>query len=68
MTGEQAGQVAFAAAGVKDLAAGNIARQVEQAASKPAHETPQRSFADETDIGLVVFVVTVHLSNAPSAS
>ncbi|MDE2904328.1 MAG: hypothetical protein OXP73_15020 [Chloroflexota bacterium] len=36
--GEETGQVALAAAGVKDLAAGNVARETEQTAGEPGQE------------------------------
>ena len=67
MLGEQAGQVTLATTGVKHLAAGDIARKVEQPASKPGHETPECSAAYEADVGLGVFVVAVHVSDVPVA-
>ena len=67
LPGEQAGQVTLATAGVEDPAAGDIARKVEQPASKPGQETPECSAAYEADVGLGVFVVAVHVSDVTVA-
>ncbi|MCY3747665.1 MAG: hypothetical protein OXG64_00070 [Chloroflexi bacterium] len=66
MPGEQAGQVSLAAAGITNVAAGDFARQVEQAVSQTRQETCKRTVAYKADVSLVVFVVAVHFSSVPS--
>ncbi len=61
MPADQAGTVALAAAGAKDLVAGDIARQATSAASKLEQEAPACAFATKADVGIGVRVVALHV-------
>lgn len=65
--GEEKGQVALAAAGVKDFEAGNIARETEQTAGEPGQEATQRNFAYKAVVGLDDLVVAVYLGSVHTA-
>lgn len=58
--GEETGQVALVAAGVKHLEARNVVRETEQTAVEPGQEATRRSFAYKADVGLGVLVVAVY--------
>jgi len=51
------------AAGVKVLAAGNLARETEQTTGEPGQKATKRSLTYKADLGLGVLVVAVHLGS-----